>query len=160
MCSSPSSLPPLVDVFAKKKYKPVAQKIRPVLGTLPDKFRIERHIYGDPLADMPKLNPNPPPFEPTGRYTTERRDTVDLAHPGPRGSRVVSPPAEHESDVDMDSGSPARQGSHEPDQRATPAIDESDKEEDEDPDERAAHEVRESSDSSEDDGGDVPIASD
>jgi hypothetical protein len=31
---------------------------------------------------MPKLNPNPPPFTPTGHYTTERRDIVDAAHPG------------------------------------------------------------------------------
>ena len=82
MRSPTSSIPPLAEVYAKKKYKPVAQKIRPVLGSLPDKFRIERHIYGNPLADMPALNPNPPPFESTGRYTTERRDALDLAHPG------------------------------------------------------------------------------
>jgi hypothetical protein len=79
---SPSTFPPLVEVFMKNKYKPVAQKIRPVLGTLPSEFRIERHIHGDPLADMPKLNPNPPPFVPTGRYTTERRDLLDAAHSG------------------------------------------------------------------------------
>jgi hypothetical protein len=79
---SPSTFPPLVEVFMKKKYKPVSQKIRPVLGTLPSEFRIERHIHGDPLADMPKLNPNPPPFVPTGRYTTERRDLLDAAHSG------------------------------------------------------------------------------
>jgi hypothetical protein len=76
------SLPPLAEVYAKKKYKPVAQKIRPVLDTLPDKFRIERHIHGDPLADMPTLEPNPPPFEPTGRYSDERRDLMDAAHSG------------------------------------------------------------------------------
>ena len=43
--------------FATKKYKPVALKVKPVMGTLPDKFRIERKILGDPLAEMPKLNP-------------------------------------------------------------------------------------------------------
>ncbi|KAF7350636.1 Integrase catalytic domain-containing protein [Mycena sanguinolenta] len=75
-------LPPLARVFATKKYKPVAQKICPVLGTLPDKFRIERHIIGDPLTDIPPLNPNPPPFTPTDRYTAERRDIIDAAHPG------------------------------------------------------------------------------
>ena len=62
------SLPPVAEVYANKKYKPVAQKVRPVLGTLPEKFRIERHIDGDPLANMPKLSPNPPPFTPTGYY--------------------------------------------------------------------------------------------
>lgn len=30
---------------------------------------------------MPILNPNPPLFVPTGRYTAERRDLVDQAHP-------------------------------------------------------------------------------
>ena len=42
-------------IFAaqKKKYKPVAQKVRPIPTTLPNHFRIERKITGDPLADMP-----------------------------------------------------------------------------------------------------------
>jgi hypothetical protein len=52
-----------------------------VLAELPDKFRITRNIVGDPLADMPTLSPNPPPFQPTGRYTTERRDIIDKVHP-------------------------------------------------------------------------------
>ena len=59
-----------LEVFSKK-YKPVAKKVKPVLGTSTEEFRIERHIIGDPLADMPQLNPNPPEFKPTGRYTTE-----------------------------------------------------------------------------------------
>lgn len=36
-------------VFAGKKYKPVAQKIRAVLADLPEKFRIVQNIVGDPL---------------------------------------------------------------------------------------------------------------
>lgn len=64
----------------KKKYKPVAQKVRAVLGTCPEKFRIERHITGDPLATMPKLSPTPPPFVPTGRYTQERKEAFNKAH--------------------------------------------------------------------------------
>ena len=56
------------DVF---KYKPVALKTRPVVQELPAEFRIKREIIGDPLADMPKLSPNPPDFTPTGRYTQE-----------------------------------------------------------------------------------------
>ena len=68
--------------FATKKYKPVALKVKPVMGTLPDKFRIERKILGDPLAEMPKLNPRPPEFEPKGRYTQERKEAMDKVHAG------------------------------------------------------------------------------
>jgi hypothetical protein len=49
------------------KYKPVAQKVKPVIQELPSKFRIIRDIKGDPLAEMPELSPNPPNFEPVGR---------------------------------------------------------------------------------------------
>jgi hypothetical protein len=66
----------------KKKYKPVARKVRPVLGDLPEKFRIVRNIQGDPLESLPILDPNPPPFAPAGRYTEERRDIIDQAHSG------------------------------------------------------------------------------
>ena len=65
-----------------RKYKPVAKKVRPVLGELPEKFRIVRNITGDPLKDLPTLNPNPPPFQPTGRYTQERKDLFDKLNPG------------------------------------------------------------------------------
>jgi len=76
------SLAPFESVFAaeKKKYKPVAQKIRPIAAELPERFRIQRKIIGDPLADIPKLDPNPPPFRPKGRYTQERRDALDKIH--------------------------------------------------------------------------------
>jgi hypothetical protein len=67
-------------VFAGKKYKPVDQKVRPIRGTLPEEFRIIRDIKGDPLANMPKLEPNPPDFVPTGRYTQERKDHMDRVH--------------------------------------------------------------------------------
>src|SRR6202142_129429 len=69
-------------IFAlpKKRYKPVALKTRPVLAELPDKFRIVRNIIGDPLADIPTLSPNPPPFQPTSRYTTDRRDALHKVH--------------------------------------------------------------------------------
>jgi hypothetical protein len=70
-----------VAIYGSRKYKPVAQKVRPVLAELPDKFRIQRKIVGDPLANMPALSPNPPPFQPTGRYTAERRDIIDKVHP-------------------------------------------------------------------------------
>src|SRR5208282_1818630 len=68
--SDPETLPVLI--ATKKKYKPVARKVRPVLDDLPAKFHIIRNILGDPLADLPVLNPHPPSFTPTGRYTKER----------------------------------------------------------------------------------------
>ena len=64
----------------KKKYKPVALKTRPVLGTVPEQFRIIRNIAGDPLASMPRLPTNPANFVPTGRYTQERMEAFDKAH--------------------------------------------------------------------------------
>jgi len=62
------------------KYKPVAQKVKPVIQELPSQFRIIREIKGDPLAEMPKLSPNPPDFEPTGRYTQARKEKMDKVH--------------------------------------------------------------------------------
>jgi hypothetical protein len=67
-------------VVGKKKYKPVAQKVKPVIAELPRKYRIVREIIGDPLADMLCLDLNPPPFQPTGRYTEEHRAKIDQNH--------------------------------------------------------------------------------
>ncbi|KIY60785.1 hypothetical protein CYLTODRAFT_363724, partial [Cylindrobasidium torrendii FP15055 ss-10] len=36
-----------------KQYKPVKQKTKPVLGTLPEDFQVKREITGEPLADIP-----------------------------------------------------------------------------------------------------------
>ncbi|KAG6893662.1 hypothetical protein C0992_009143, partial [Termitomyces sp. T32_za158] len=60
-------------VQVKKKYKPVALKTKPVASSVSEDFRIERKIIGNPLANMPPLIPNPPPFVPTGCFTDERR---------------------------------------------------------------------------------------
>nr|GAT45871.1 predicted protein [Mycena chlorophos] len=78
--SPPSPVPPIARVFAGKRYKPVAKKVRPILGSLPDEFRIIRNITGDPLENIPILDPNPPPFVPTGRYTADRKAALDAAH--------------------------------------------------------------------------------
>ena len=67
-------------VLLGKKYKPVVDKIKPILGELPAKFRIERNITGDPLKDMPTLNPHLPDFVPTGRYTAEHMEVVNQTH--------------------------------------------------------------------------------
>ena len=71
-----------VEVFlkSKKTYNPVAKKVRPVATELPERFRLRRTVVGDPLANMPKLDPNPKPFVPTGRYTAERRSQVRADH--------------------------------------------------------------------------------
>jgi Integrase zinc binding domain/RNase H-like domain found in reverse transcriptase len=66
----------------KKRYKPVALKVRPILADLPNKFRIIREITGDPLKDLPVLNPNPPAFKPNGRYTLERKELFDKSNEG------------------------------------------------------------------------------
>ena len=67
---SPSDTP-LIALVTKKKYKPVALKTHPVLGTLPSKFRIERNIIRNPLTDIPTIPLILPPFAPRGRYTKE-----------------------------------------------------------------------------------------
>jgi hypothetical protein len=75
LLTSPSDhLTPYTDLFlsAKKKYKPIAKKVRPVIGKLPEKFCIECKIIGNPLDDLPILNPNPPPFIPSDCYTLEQ----------------------------------------------------------------------------------------
>jgi hypothetical protein len=64
----------------KKKYKPVAQKVRPIVGKLPDKFCIHCNIIRDPLANIPTLDPNLPPFKPTGRYMQECKEKLDKIH--------------------------------------------------------------------------------
>jgi len=63
-----------------KKYKLVALKVKPVLGTLPEQFRITREIVGDPLQGIPKLPEHPPEFKPRGHYTLERKEKLDMAH--------------------------------------------------------------------------------
>ena len=72
----------LMNLDGKKKYKPVARKIKSVIAELPDKFRIVPNIIGDPLETLPTLPTQPPPFSPTGRYTQERKDLFDKLNPG------------------------------------------------------------------------------
>src|SRR6266850_1860688 len=65
-----------------KKYKPVAKKVKLIIGALLVQFRIMRNITGDPLADMPTLLTNPTKFTLTGRYTVEHKEAVDKQHEG------------------------------------------------------------------------------
>lgn len=78
-------------VVLKKKYKPVAQKIYPIIGEVPEHFRIVCNIKGDLLTNMPPLFPHPPLFTPTGRYTLKRCNLMDRAH-----SKAFLLPAEHD----------------------------------------------------------------
>ena len=64
------------------KYKPVALKVRPVFDALPEGYRIERNITGDPLEGMTEFSPHPKEFVPTGRYTQERKEHMDKVHGG------------------------------------------------------------------------------
>jgi hypothetical protein len=69
-------------IFAGKKYKPVALKVRPVETELPSRFRIVREIKGDPLQNLQPLPTRPAEFAPTGRYTSERMEQFDRVHSG------------------------------------------------------------------------------
>jgi len=70
----------IVDCFAKK-YKPVALKVKPVLETLPERFRITREIIGDLLKNMPRLPEQPPEFQTKGCYNLDRKEKLDIMHP-------------------------------------------------------------------------------
>ena len=69
-------------IFAGKKYKPVALKVRPVETELPSWFCIVCNIKGDPLKDITLLPTHPPPYQPMGHYTEERKGVINQAHPG------------------------------------------------------------------------------
>jgi len=71
-----------IHLVTKKKYKPITLKVKPVIGELPDKFRIVRSIIGDPLTNLPTLNPTPPPYVPISRYTQEHKDLFDKKNTG------------------------------------------------------------------------------
>jgi len=63
-----------------KKYKLVALKVKPVLGTLPERFRIIQDIRGNSLKDLPILPGRPPDFIPKGKYTAERKEKLNMTH--------------------------------------------------------------------------------
>jgi RNase H-like domain found in reverse transcriptase/Integrase zinc binding domain len=63
---------------AKKKYKPVDRKIKPVPGILPEQARVIRKIPEDPLISLPHLSFHPPEFLPTSKLTTERMEEFKL----------------------------------------------------------------------------------
>ena len=71
----------LVTFAEKKEYKPVAQKVWPILGTLPSHFHIRQNITSNPLANLPMLPTHLPPFVPFSHYTEEWCIKIDDLHP-------------------------------------------------------------------------------
>jgi len=70
----------LAILAAKKKYKPVAKKIRLVMTDMPEHFHIICNIIGNPLTVLPSLNTNLLPFQPTSHYTLERKVFINKVH--------------------------------------------------------------------------------
>ncbi|KAJ3738190.1 hypothetical protein EV360DRAFT_77048, partial [Lentinula raphanica] len=79
--SDPMSLYSNVSGFGSRKYKPAALKVRPIKAELPEEFRVRRHIFGDPLKELPDLPTHPPEFTLGVRYTQERKWIIDKDHP-------------------------------------------------------------------------------
>ena len=59
-------------------YKKVDKKVRPVPTTLPEEFRIVRRAHPNPLEHKPVLPVHPPDFEPSGRFTQERYEALEV----------------------------------------------------------------------------------
>ena len=59
-------------------YKKVDRKVRPVLASLPEDYRIIRRIPVDPLLSLPSLPLHPPDFTPGTRLTQERLTELEL----------------------------------------------------------------------------------
>jgi hypothetical protein len=81
---SPTSFDTLYPIFmaTKKKYKHIALKVCPVITNLPNCFQIIQNIIGDPLENMPSLNPHPLLFTTSPRYNAEQKAIINKNHPG------------------------------------------------------------------------------
>ena len=67
-------------MVTKKKYKPVAQKVKPIIAELPGQYWIIRDIKGDPLENILDLEKVPLPFTSKGWYTAEHKEILTKAH--------------------------------------------------------------------------------
>ena len=67
-------------MVTKKRYKPVAKKVKPIIAKLPGQYRIIRDIKDNPLENMPNLKKVPLSFIPKGQYTTEHKEILTKAH--------------------------------------------------------------------------------
>ena len=77
-----TAITPTTKKLMKKKYKPIALKVRPVLTELPNKLHIIRNIIGDSLVGLLILDPNPVLFKPCGCYTEERKEIFNKNNTG------------------------------------------------------------------------------
>ena len=69
---------PVEASFLGKKYKPVDKKVKPVLGTLSEEFRIVRKRHSDLLVDMSKVSIHSKPFKPIERLMQQRLNALKL----------------------------------------------------------------------------------
>ena len=77
MTSTETDLSPMPTfISAKKKYKLVMCKVKPVLKDLPAKFRILRDIKRDPLADLPVLTPIHPHLLPLADTHKKQKNSL------------------------------------------------------------------------------------
>ena len=71
-----------VYVLAARKYKKVADRIKPVPSTFPEKYKTLRRIPSDPLIGIPVLPTKPPEFVPTRKFTRERKENMNINKDG------------------------------------------------------------------------------
>jgi hypothetical protein len=71
-----SNVKPPLAIFAGKKYKPVALKVRPVETELPSQFCIICDIKGNPLENIPELPMHPQDFQADGSLHTRAKRAV------------------------------------------------------------------------------------
>ena len=62
---------PAFDVLVSARYKTVANCVCLVCTTLPEEYRIVRHLPLDPLLSLPTLPVHPPDFSPSEKFTKE-----------------------------------------------------------------------------------------
>lgn len=72
----------MIPTVAAAKYKPVAKKIRPVPGVMPDEARTIRQFPSDPLEGYQPPELNPPPFTDGRRVTRKRLEEANLFKDG------------------------------------------------------------------------------
>jgi hypothetical protein len=58
-------------------YKPAHRKVKPVPGVMPEEAKTVRRYPEDPLADLPEVKWDPPPFVGGERLTVERLEKME-----------------------------------------------------------------------------------
>jgi len=63
-------------------YKKVANRVKPVPATFPEKFKTVRKIPSDPLLGLPELPKKPGDFVPTEKFTLARKNKMKVNNDG------------------------------------------------------------------------------